>query len=101
MAPSARRFEGWARHQIAFFAQIPYFEVILSPHDLWKPAEAIREAALTGDVQAMVGAVTDEMVDKLTVAGTPEGVPATVSVTGLRSDRVGQCPPPQGLNRKM
>ena len=62
----------WARHQIAFFAQIPYFEVILSPHDLWKPAEAIRKAALTGDVRAMVGAVTDEMVDKLAVAGTPD-----------------------------
>jgi alkanesulfonate monooxygenase SsuD/methylene tetrahydromethanopterin reductase-like flavin-dependent oxidoreductase (luciferase family) len=62
----------WARHQIAFFAQIPYFEVIFSPHGLWEPASAIREAALAGDVRAMVDAVTDEMVDKLTVAGTPD-----------------------------
>jgi alkanesulfonate monooxygenase SsuD/methylene tetrahydromethanopterin reductase-like flavin-dependent oxidoreductase (luciferase family) len=62
----------WARHQIAFFAQIPYFEVIFGPHGLWEPAAAIREAAQTGDVRAMVGAVTDEMVDRLTVAGTPD-----------------------------
>ncbi len=62
----------WARHQIAFFAQIPYFEVIMGPHGLWEPAAAVREAAERGDVQAMVGAVTDEMVDKLTIAGTPE-----------------------------
>jgi 5,10-methylenetetrahydromethanopterin reductase len=62
----------WARHQIAFFAQIPYFEVIMGPHGLWEPAAAIREAAERGDVAAMVGAVTDEMVDTLTVAGTPD-----------------------------
>jgi 5,10-methylenetetrahydromethanopterin reductase len=62
----------WARHQVAFFAQIPYFEVIMGPHGLWEPAEAVREAAAAGDVQAMVGAVTDEMVEKLTVSGTPD-----------------------------
>jgi 5,10-methylenetetrahydromethanopterin reductase len=62
----------WARHQIAFFAQIPYFEVIMGPHGLWEPAEPIREAAAAGDVQAMVGAVTDEMVETLAVAGTPD-----------------------------
>jgi probable F420-dependent oxidoreductase len=62
----------WARHQIAFFAQIPYFEVILGAHGLWEPAAAIRQSALTGDVGAMVDAVTEEMVDKLTVAGTPD-----------------------------
>jgi alkanesulfonate monooxygenase SsuD/methylene tetrahydromethanopterin reductase-like flavin-dependent oxidoreductase (luciferase family) len=62
----------WARHQIAFFAQIPYFEVIMGPHGLWGPAEPIREAAAAGDVQAMVAAVTDEMVEKLAVAGTPD-----------------------------
>jgi alkanesulfonate monooxygenase SsuD/methylene tetrahydromethanopterin reductase-like flavin-dependent oxidoreductase (luciferase family) len=62
----------WARHQIAFFAQIPYFEVIMGPHGLWEPAEAVRDAAAAGDVPAMVGAVTDEMVDKLAVAGTPD-----------------------------
>jgi probable F420-dependent oxidoreductase len=62
----------WARHQIAFFAQIPYFEVIMGPHGLWGPAEPIREAAAAGDVEAMVAAVTDEMVEKLAVAGTPD-----------------------------
>jgi probable F420-dependent oxidoreductase len=64
----------WARHQIAFFAQIPYFEIILAPHGLWAPTEPVRAAAARGDVAAMVGAVTDEMVDRLTVAGTPDQV---------------------------
>ena len=44
----------------------------MGPHGLWEPAAAVRRAAERGDVQAMVGAVTDEMVDKLTIAGTPE-----------------------------
>lgn len=62
----------WARHQVAFFAQIPYFEVIMGPHGLWEPAAVIREAAARDDTAGMVAAVTDEMVDTLTIAGTPD-----------------------------
>lgn len=61
-----------AKHQIAFFAQIPYFEAILGPFGFWEPTEALREAAARDDVKGMLDAVTDEMVAALTVAGTPE-----------------------------
>jgi alkanesulfonate monooxygenase SsuD/methylene tetrahydromethanopterin reductase-like flavin-dependent oxidoreductase (luciferase family) len=37
-------------------------------------AEAIRGAFAAGDVEAMIGAVTEAMVDELAVAGTPDEV---------------------------
>jgi alkanesulfonate monooxygenase SsuD/methylene tetrahydromethanopterin reductase-like flavin-dependent oxidoreductase (luciferase family) len=61
----------WARHQIALRPD-PYFEVIMGPHGLWEPAAAVRDAAERGDVPAMLNAVTDEMIDALTIAGTPD-----------------------------
>jgi probable F420-dependent oxidoreductase len=62
----------WAKHQIAFFAQIPYFESILGPYGFWEPTEPLREAAKEHDIERMLESVTDEMVAQLTVAGTPE-----------------------------
>jgi len=61
----------WARHQIAFFAVIPYFDAILGIHGFAKETAAIRGAATEGDLHRQIGAVSDEMVDRLTIAGTP------------------------------
>ena len=91
----------WARHQIAFFAQIPYFEVIMGPHGLWEPAAPVREAAERGDVEAMVDAVTDEMVDALTIAGTPDRCRRRLEEWGDLDTALllRRAPPPAGGDR--
>jgi probable F420-dependent oxidoreductase len=61
-----------ARHQIAYYAQIPYFDVMLDLHGFQREARALRSAAAEGDEERMIAAVTDEMVDALSVAGTPD-----------------------------
>lgn len=62
----------WARHQIAFFAVIPYFDAILGVHGFAQETAAIRAAAARGDLRAQIEAVSEEMVDRLTIAGTSD-----------------------------
>ena len=62
----------WARHQIAYYAVIPYFDVMLNPHGFQREAAQVRDAAAQGDTDAMIAAVTDEMVETLAVAGTAD-----------------------------
>ena len=45
-ASDARRM---ARHQIAYYAQIPYFDVMLNLHGFQRETAALREAAARGD----------------------------------------------------
>jgi alkanesulfonate monooxygenase SsuD/methylene tetrahydromethanopterin reductase-like flavin-dependent oxidoreductase (luciferase family) len=61
-----------ARHQLAYYAQIPYFDVMLDLHGFQAETRALREAAARGDERAMIAAVTDEMVDTFALAGTPD-----------------------------
>jgi probable F420-dependent oxidoreductase len=68
-ASEARR---WARHQIAFYSVIPYFDVMFDLHGFQQEAAAIREAAGRGDPEAMIDAVSDEMIDTFALAGTPD-----------------------------
>lgn len=61
-----------ARRQIAFYATTLTYAPILDLHG-WQPQrEAIRQAFLRFDVAAMAAAVTDEMVDQMAIAGTPD-----------------------------
>lgn len=61
-----------ARHQIAYYAQIPYFDVMLELHGFGRETRALRTAAARGDEGGMIDAVTDEMVDAFALAGTPD-----------------------------
>lgn len=61
-----------ARHQLAYYAQIPYFDVMLDMHGFQGETCALREAAARGDERRMIASVTDEMVDAFALAGTPE-----------------------------
>ena len=45
-AATARR---WARHHIAFYSVIPYFDVMFELHGFQREASAIRDAAANGD----------------------------------------------------
>src|SRR5947209_12418111 len=68
-ASEARR---WARHHIAFYSVIPYFDVMFELHGFQREAAAIREAAAQGDPAGMIAAVSDEMIDTFAIAGTPD-----------------------------
>jgi probable F420-dependent oxidoreductase len=68
-AAAARR---WARHHIAFYSVIPYFDVMFELHGFQREAAAIREAAARGDPSGMIDAVSEEMIDTFAIAGTPD-----------------------------
>ena len=70
-ASVARRL---ARHAIAFYATLPYFDLILDPLGFSEPKEKIRAAFSSGDVETMIDSVTEEMVAALVLAGTPDQV---------------------------
>ena len=61
-----------ARRQIAFYATTLTYDAILDLHGWQAEKEAIRAAFKKFDVAAMTAAITDEMVDQIAVAGTPD-----------------------------
>ncbi len=62
----------WARRHLAFYAVIPYFDIMFGLHGFEREAAAVRDAAARGDTAAMFAAVPDEMVDTFAIAGTPD-----------------------------
>jgi len=62
----------WARHHIAFYSVIPYFDVMFELHGFQAEAAAIRAAAARGDPAGMIAAVSEEMIDTFAIAGTPD-----------------------------
>ena len=69
----------WARHHIAFYSVIPYFDVMFELHGFQREAAAIRAAAAAADPGAMIEAVSDEMIDTFAVAGTPDDARAQLA----------------------
>ncbi len=70
-AAAARRL---ARHAIAFYATLPYFDIVLDPLGFGDAKEKIRGAFAAADVETMIDSVTDDMVETLALAGTPDDV---------------------------
>ena len=62
----------WARRHLAFYAVIPYFDVMFRLHGFEAEAAAARAAAERDDVPGMLAAVTDAMVEAFAIAGTPD-----------------------------
>jgi probable F420-dependent oxidoreductase len=62
----------WARRHLAFYAVIPYFDVMFRLHGFEQEAAAVRAAAVRDDVPGMLAAVTDAMVEAFAIAGTPD-----------------------------
>ena len=69
-----KRARTLARHAVCFYATIPYFDAVLDPAGFAEPKMAIRAAMRRGDVPAMLNAVTEDMIDSLVLAGTPDDV---------------------------
>jgi probable F420-dependent oxidoreductase len=63
-----------ARVDIAFFSELPYFDIVLDPLGFTEAKLAIRAAAQRQDLPGMVQAVTEDMIDALVLAGTPDEV---------------------------
>jgi alkanesulfonate monooxygenase SsuD/methylene tetrahydromethanopterin reductase-like flavin-dependent oxidoreductase (luciferase family) len=63
-----------ARNAIAVYGTLVYYDVVFDPLGFAPAIQAIRAAALRGDVVGMLDAVTDEMIDALVLAGTPDDV---------------------------
>lgn len=59
-----------AAAQLAFYASAKTYGFVLEASGFGAEAATVREAFALRDVDAMIAAVTDEMVDELTVAGT-------------------------------
>ena len=70
--PDEKLARRWARHHIAYYSVIPYFDVMFELHGFQREAAAIREAAGRGDPAAMIAAVSEEMIDTFAIAGTPD-----------------------------
>jgi len=70
----AKRARDLARHAIAFYSVLPYYDVVLSPLGFASEATAIRDAFGRRDFAGMTKAVTDEMVSALSFAGTKDEV---------------------------
>ena len=70
----------WAKHQLAFYAGVaPYFVPVMERHGFTEDYERVRDAFHAGDVMGAIGGVTDEMVDQLVLAGTPDEVRAKLA----------------------
>ncbi len=67
-----RQARRWARHTIAFYSVIPYFDVMFDLHGFQREAAAIRAAAARGDPRGMISSVSEEMIDTFSIAGTPD-----------------------------
>ncbi len=61
-----------ARRTIAFYATVRTYEPPFRLHGFLEQCRAVREAFMRGDVEGMAAAVTDEMVDAMSVVGTAD-----------------------------
>jgi alkanesulfonate monooxygenase SsuD/methylene tetrahydromethanopterin reductase-like flavin-dependent oxidoreductase (luciferase family) len=65
-----------ARRAVAFYFAIPYFRTLLEPFGFTRELDDGEAALARGDVEAQVAAVSDELVDAVALAGTPDEVVA-------------------------
>ncbi|MFQ5879391.1 MAG: LLM class flavin-dependent oxidoreductase [Dehalococcoidia bacterium] len=82
-----------AAGEVAFYATARAFEPLFAVHGFEAEAERVRAAFLRGDVQAMLAAVSDEMVGAFAVAGTPDQVRRQVARYAELADSIALCGP--------
>ena len=87
------RARALARHAIAFYATLDYFDIVLDPAGFAEQKERIRAAHLRNDFPAMLDAVTEDMIDALVLAGTADEVRAQLApFVGLIDTVILTCP---------
>ena len=94
---SASKDEEQARREvaamIAFYGSVKTYTTVFAASGFAAEAERIREAFGRHDTEAMVGAVSDEMVDAFAIAGTPEQVSRRLERYDQIADHVVLFPP--------
>ena len=84
-----------ARPPIAFYSNLPYFDQVLDPAGFTKEKLAIRAAMAENDVPKMLDLVTEDMIDTLVLAGTPDEVRKKLEkFEGLFETLILYCPMP-------
>lgn len=89
----SRQAKRWAAGLVAFYASVRTYNPFFEFHGFLDEAVAIQERFRAGDEQGMVDACPDEMVDALTLAGTPDEVRAKLSRYDGLADAVKLSPP--------
>ena len=89
-AVDARRI---AAHQVAFYASVKTYQDFFAWHGFEAEAVACQTAFRAGDRSAMVDAISDAMVEALTIAGTPDDVRAKLAAYDGLADQVKLGPP--------
>ncbi len=77
-----------AKRQIAFHATVRTYDRILDLHGFTDAAARIRELWRSFDLAGMTALVTDEMLDEMAVAGTPQECRERVTGRGTAVDRL-------------
>ena len=86
-----------ARRQIAFYSTTVTYDALLDLHGWREQKEAIRAAFRKFDIAAMTAAVTDDMVDQIAVAGTPDECKQALAKYDGLLDHVLLYPPSFGV----
>ena len=89
-----------AKRQIAFYTTFPYYDIVLDQHDLAEEKTQIREAWARNDTMEMVAGVSEQMVDLISIAGTPQECRQALSRYEGVVDEVSLYSPSFGLSRE-
>jgi probable F420-dependent oxidoreductase len=81
------------RKMIAFYGSVKSYGAIYAHEGFGREAVAMQETFRGGDINAMVGAVSDAMVDRFAVAGTPAQVAAGLERFRGVADEIVLYPP--------
>jgi alkanesulfonate monooxygenase SsuD/methylene tetrahydromethanopterin reductase-like flavin-dependent oxidoreductase (luciferase family) len=77
-----------AKRQIAFHATVRTYDRILDLHGFTEVAARIRELWKSFDLAGMTALVTDEMLDEMAVAGTPDECRAALEQRAASAERL-------------
>jgi probable F420-dependent oxidoreductase len=77
-----------AKRQIAFHATVRTYDAILDLHGFTEVAAQIRDLWKSFDLAGMTALVTDEMLDEMAVAGTPDECRAALDRRAASADRL-------------
>jgi alkanesulfonate monooxygenase SsuD/methylene tetrahydromethanopterin reductase-like flavin-dependent oxidoreductase (luciferase family) len=84
-----------AAGEVASYATARTFEPLFAAHGLAHEAERIQQAFLRGDEEAMLSAVSDDMIEAFTLAGTPDRVRSKLAAYVELADSIALTTPYQ------
>lgn len=91
--PDGRAARRRAAGLVAFYASVKTYADFFAFHGFAPQAAAVRDAFRDGDIEAMRDAVSDEMVDVLTLAGTADEVEVKLGAYAGLADAIKLSPP--------